>query len=132
MTRPEWESLCDGCGKCCLHKLQEEDTGRIHFTNVACSLLDTHGAHCRSYETRWDYVPDCVKLTPLLLHRLKWMPKTCAYRLLSEKQPLPDWHPLITGDPESVHKAGMSVRGRSIADEDAEWLEDHIVTWEDL
>ncbi|AEO49900.1 hypothetical protein F11_17200 [Rhodospirillum rubrum F11] len=132
MTEAEWESLCDGCGKCCLHKLQEEDTGRIHHTNVACLLLDLHSCRCSSYETRWDTVPDCVKLIPKLVSRLKWMPETCAYRLLAAGQPLPPWHPLETGDPESVHRAGMSARGRSISEVEAGPIEDYIVEWGDL
>ncbi len=132
MTESEWESLCDGCGKCCLHKLQEEDTGRIHHTNVACLLLDLHSCQCSDYENRWDTVPDCVKLTPRLLSRLNWMPETCAYRLLANDMPLPDWHPLVSGDPDSVHRAGMSARGRSLSETDAGPLEDHIVAWSDL
>ncbi|WP_041796016.1 YcgN family cysteine cluster protein [Pararhodospirillum photometricum] len=132
MTETEWESLCDGCGKCCLHKLQEEDTGHIHYTNVACELLDLASCQCADYVKRWDTVPDCVKLTPRLLHRLAWMPETCAYRLLARGEPLPPWHPLETGDPESVHRAGMSARGRAVSELDAGPLEDHIVEWSDL
>lgn len=132
MTNAQWESLCDGCGKCCLHKLEEEDTGRIHYTNVACELLDVHSCLCRDYHTRWDTVPDCVKLVPEVLQRLKWMPATCAYRLLLEGNPLPDWHPLVSGDPNSVHRAGQSLRGRAVAEDEAGDLEDHIVDWPDL
>lgn len=131
MTETEWESLCDGCGKCCLNKLQDEDTGALAFTNVACNLLDPDSCRCRDYENRWDHVPDCVKLVPAMVHRLTWLPSTCAYRLLAEGQDLPDWHPLVSGDPESVHRAGVSVRGRVILEREAGDLEDHVVDWED-
>ncbi len=131
MTEAEWESLCDGCGKCCLNKLQDEDTGALAFTNVACDLLDPVSCRCRDYANRWDFVPDCVKLVPAMVHRLAWLPSTCAYRLLAEGHDLPDWHPLVSGDPESVHRAGVSVRGRVILEREAGDLEDHVVDWED-
>ncbi|SDE12334.1 YcgN family cysteine cluster protein [Rhodospira trueperi] len=132
MTDAEWESLCDGCGKCCLNKLQDEDTGALAFTNAACLLLDLDSCRCADYANRWDHVPDCVKLVPGMVARLAWLPSTCAYRLLAENQPLPDWHPLVSGDAESVHRAGVSVRGRAISEREADDLEDHVVDWEDL
>lgn len=131
MSPSEWESLCDGCGKCCLHKLQYEDTGEICYTNVACRLLDLHSCRCKKYEERQRYVPDCVALTPEKAGSLAWLPVTCAYRLLAEGHDLPSWHPLVTGDRKSVHRAGMSARHRAIAERDAGDLEDHIVSWPD-
>jgi hypothetical protein len=131
MTDEEWESLCDGCAKCCLHKLQYDDTGEIDYTNVACRLLDTTSCRCRKYSIRAMLVPDCVRLTPDVVSGLAWLPKTCAYRLVDEGKDLPDWHPLKTGDPQSVHKAGMSVRGRAVREQDAGPLEHHVVEWDD-
>ena len=127
MTRDQWESLCDGCGKCCLHKLEDEDTGEVHATNVACKMLDRRHGRCTDYRNRRAYVPECVRLTPALLHQLDWLPSTCAYRLLADGEPLPDWHPLKTGDPESVHRAGESVRGWTVSEVDVTALEDHVV-----
>ena len=131
MSQAQWESLCDGCGRCCLNKLEDWDTGEIHFTNVACTLFDGHSCQCRDYENRFDSVPDCVKLEPKDVGSYAWLPPTCAYRLLDEGKTLPSWHPLISGDPESVHRAGVSVRGRSISEDglDPEDWEDHIVKW---
>jgi uncharacterized protein len=129
----EWEALCDGCGKCCLNKLEDPDTGELAFTRVACRLLDGESCRCGQYETRKSFVPECVFLTPETLAKSAyWMPSTCAYRLRAEGQELFDWHPLISGDPESVHKAGMSVRGWTVPEFEVpedEW-EDHII--EDL
>ena len=116
MTRAEWESLCDGCGKCCLLKMEFEETGEVAFTDVACKLLDVDTARCCDYPNRKKKVTDCVKLTPKNVEELSFMPRTCAYRLLSEGKPLRDWHPLVSGDPETVHKAGMSVRHRVISE----------------
>ncbi len=116
MTRSEWESLCDGCGKCCLNKLEFEDTGEIAYTNVACKLLDLHSCQCSNYAERRKFVPDCVKLSVRNIERIRWMPSTCAYRLLAEGKPLAAWHPLISGDRESVHTAGISMRGRAISE----------------
>ena len=127
MSRAEWESLCDGCGKCCIHKLEDEETGEIHATNVACRLLDRRTGLCSDYRRRQVYVPECVRLTPAKLRDIDWLPGTCAYRLLDEGKPLPDWHPLISGDPESVHHAGQSVRGWTVSEEEAGDLEQHIV-----
>ena len=127
LNREEWEALCDGCGKCCLHKLEDEDTGELHPTNIACRLLDRRSGRCSDYKHRHAYVPECVRLTPAKLHQLDWLPSTCAYRLLADGEPLPDWHPLITGDPESVHRAGVSVRGWTISENDAGDFENHLV-----
>lgn len=127
MNRAEWESLCDGCGKCCVHKLEDEETGELHPTNVACKLLDRHSGRCTNYKHRRAFVPECVRLTPARLREIDWLPDTCAYRLLDEGKPLPEWHPLITGDRESVHKAGISVRGWTVSETDAGELELHIV-----
>ena len=127
MSRAEWESLCDGCGKCCIHKLEDEETGEVHATNVACRLLDRRSGLCRDYRNRKAYVPECVRLTPAKLRDMDWLPGTCAYRRLDEGRPLPDWHPLVTGDPESVHAAGESVRGWTVSEEDVGDLENHIV-----
>ncbi|RJF93737.1 YcgN family cysteine cluster protein [Sphingomonas cavernae] len=127
MSRAEWESLCDGCGKCCIHKLEDEETGELHPTNVACKLLDRHSGQCTNYKHRRAFVPECVRLTPARLREIDWLPDTCAYRLLDEGKPLPEWHPLITGDPESVHKAGISVRGWTVSETEAGELELHIV-----
>ncbi|GAB3100265.1 YcgN family cysteine cluster protein [Pseudomaricurvus hydrocarbonicus] len=131
LSQEEWESLCDGCGKCCLHKLEDEDTGEVHYTCVACRYLDREKGGCREYEQRLTLVPACVDLTPEGVSQFKWLPKTCAYRLVAEGRPLYDWHPLISGSSESVHKAGISVRGRVYAEEQVpeEELEDYIVHW---
>lgn len=126
LSRPEWESLCDGCGKCCLHKMEDETTGAIYPTNVTCKLLDRHSCRCSNYRERKAFVPDCVRLTAELAGKLSWLPSTCAYRLRSEGKPLPDWHHLVSGDPEAVHRAGMSVRGWTISETDAGDLEHHL------
>ena len=112
----QWEALCDGCGRCCLIKLEDADTGEIHYTDVVCRHLDMHACRCTCYAARTRVVPDCVQVRPNNLDELGWMPETCAYRLLHEGKPLPSWHPLITGDPGSVHAAGISVRGRCISE----------------
>ena len=116
MSGREWESLCDGCGLCCLVRFEDEDTGDVLPTRVACKLFDDSKCRCTDYENRAVQVPDCVKLTPHNVDRLYWMPKSCAYRRLNEGRSLPIWHPLITGDPESVHRAGVSVRGQTISE----------------
>lgn len=128
LNRAEWEALCDGCGKCCLHKLEDEVTGEIFPTNVACKLLDRRTCRCTHYRGRKRIVPDCVRLTPERLAKIDWLPASCAYKLRAEGKPLPEWHYLVSGDPESIHRAGMSVRGWTISEQDAsEHLEDHLV-----
>jgi uncharacterized cysteine cluster protein YcgN (CxxCxxCC family) len=131
MSTEQWESLCDGCARCCLHKLQDAHTEKIYYTNVACRLLDPQRCRCTQYERRQTLIPDCVVLTPDGLGDLTWLPDTCAYRLLSENRPLPAWHPLVSGDPESVHLADISVRGFTVSEDevDDEDFEDHIIRW---
>jgi uncharacterized cysteine cluster protein YcgN (CxxCxxCC family) len=130
LNRAEWESLCDGCGKCCLHKIEDELTGKVYGTNVACKLLDRHSCRCSNYRERKAFVPDCVRLTADLAGKLSWLPSTCAYRLRSEGQPLPDWHHLVSGSTETVHEAGISVRGWTISETDAGDLEHHLIDHE--
>ena len=132
LTREEWEALCDGCGRCCLHKFEDEDTGAIAETNVACRLLDCSTARCRDYTHRKAFVPDCLTLTLKLVDDIEWLPNTCAYRLRANDEPLPDWHYLISGDREAVVRAGVSVAGRVISETVAGPLEHHIVEWEDV
>lgn len=127
LNRAEWEALCDGCGQCCLHKAEDEDSGEIYPTNVACKLLDLKSCRCSDYAHRKAQVPDCVRLTPRLAATLTWLPETCAYRLRAEDRSLPDWHHLISGDPESVHRAGISVRGKAIPEAMAGPIEQHII-----
>ncbi len=131
MTSEEFESLCDGCGKCCLHKLEDEDTGDVFYTKVACRYLDHTSCQCQTYSCRQQQVPDCVVLTPVSVTDTFWLPETCAYRLVDEGIPLFDWHPLVSGDPTSVHKAGMSVSGKVVHENsvDLEDLEDYVVRW---
>jgi len=127
LDREEWEALCDGCGKCCLHKLEDAETGELHPTNVACRLLDRRSARCRDYRNRKSLVPDCVRLTLGNLWGIDWLPSTCAYRLRAADKPLYDWHYLISGDPESVHQAGISTRGWTVTEDEAGDLEHHLV-----
>jgi len=129
MTPAEWESLCDGCGKCCLHKLQYERPRQIQFTNVACKLLDLDTCRCTDYPNRRAQVPDCVQLKADNIRRLRWLPSTCAYRLLAEGEDLPWWHHLVSGDRNTVHTAGQSVKGRAVAERAADVLDHHIVAW---
>ena len=129
MSQNEWESLCDGCGKCCLNKLEDESTGKIQFTNVACRLLDIEHCQCTSYEERNRFVPDCRILNPRLVRTLEWLPSTCAYRLVDQGKDLYWWHPLVSNNPESVHQAKVSVRGRVVSERDTDDLEGHIVDW---
>lgn len=129
MSDEQWESLCDGCGKCCLLKLEDEDTLELAFTNVACRQLNAGTCRCNNYSQRSRLVPDCVTMTPELIPQLNWMPKSCAYRRLAEGKPLSWWHPLVSGNPETVHSAGISVRGRVISERVAGDLDNHIVTW---
>ncbi len=129
LSGEEWESLCDGCGKCCLEKLEDADTGEISYTDVACRLLDLKTCRCTNYAERKRFVPDCERLTAQNLLRISWLPATCSYRLLAEGRGLPSWHPLVSGDPETVHRAGVSVRGRAVPEMMAGDIEDHIVDW---
>lgn len=129
MNKREWEALCDGCGKCCVHKLEYEETGDLVQTNVACKLLDHRTCQCSNYKDRKKYVPDCIKLTPKVVHEMDWLPSTCAYRLVLQGRDLYWWHPLVSGDPETVHEAGVSARGRVISETEAGDIEDHIVRW---
>jgi uncharacterized cysteine cluster protein YcgN (CxxCxxCC family) len=130
LSRAEWEALCDGCGRCCLHKIEDADTGEISDTNVACKLLDTRNARCTDYRNRKAFVPDCLRLTLKIVHDVAWLPRTCAYRLRADGEPLPDWHYLISGDAEAVKRAGVSVAGRVVSETKAGPLEHHIVEWE--
>ncbi len=129
MSQTQWESLCDGCGLCCLNKLEDEDTGEVVFTRSACKYLDIGACRCTDYGNRQENVPDCVALTPDRLRRLHWLPETCGYRLVAEGHDLAWWHPLISGDPESVHQAGISARGRAIPEQPSQDLEEFVIQW---
>ena len=131
LDEAEWESLCDGCGRCCLNKLEDEESGATAWTDVACRLLDGTSCRCRDYENRQAEVPECIGLTPESVRAIGWLPPTCGYRLVAEGRDLYWWHPLLSGDPETVHQAGISVRDRTVTEEGMalEELEDHIVTW---
>ncbi|MFO7712863.1 YcgN family cysteine cluster protein [Desulfosarcina sp.] len=118
MSPEQWESLCDGCGRCCLQKFKDGKTGKVTYTWVACHLLDVQACRCSAYGSRTTRVPDCLVLTPEQIPRLRWLPRTCAYRRLSEGKDLHAWHPLVSGDPESVHRAGISVRGKALSETD--------------
>jgi uncharacterized protein len=113
MSEREWEALCDNCGKCCIISLEDVDTGQLHLTDVSCKLFDTKKCQCGDYENRKQYVPDCVKLTPKNVAKLDWLPRTCAYRLVEEGQDLHWWHPLVSGDPNTVHIAQASAKNRT-------------------
>ncbi len=130
MTRQEWEALCDGCGKCCMNKLEDEDTGEVEMTRVACRLFDDSTCQCGQYGTRHQFVPECITLSPKNLDKnLYWMPETCAYKLLWQGKTLPDWHPLLTDRADSVHDAGVSMQGRTLPEfevHEDDW-EDHII-----
>jgi uncharacterized cysteine cluster protein YcgN (CxxCxxCC family) len=130
MSQKEWEALCDGCGKCCLNKLENEDSGEVALTNVACRLLDDSSCHCSQYSIRHQFIPECIVMTPANIpEHLYWLPQTCAYRLVHEGRPLEPWHPLISGDPNSVHDAGVSVQGKTVPEfevHEDEW-EEHII-----
>lgn len=129
LSLDEWESICDGCGKCCLHKLEDVDSGEVEFTDIACRLLDPATGRCRDYLNRTLLVPDCVELLPRSLGTIRWLPTSCAYRLLHESGDLPVWHPLVSGDADSVRKAGLSVCGRVVSEDETTDLEAHVVTW---
>ena len=127
LDRGQWEALCDGCGKCCLHKLEDEEPGELAPTNVACRLLDRRTGLCSNYRHRRKYVDECVRLTLDDVEEIDWLPTTCAYRLRAQGLPLPEWHYLVSGDREAVHRAGESVRGWTISEDDAGDLEHHMV-----
>lgn len=127
LDRAQWEALCDGCGKCCLHKLEDEETGELIATNVACKLLDRRMGRCTDYRHRHAYVSECVRLSMRNVASIEWLPSTCAYRLRAAGKPLPEWHYLVCGDPEAVHRAGESTRGWTISEVDAGDLEHHMV-----
>ena len=127
LDRAQWEALCDGCGKCCLHKLEDDETGEMYATNVACRLLDRRSGQCSNYRNRRAYVSECVRLTNGNVDQIDWLPSTCAYRLRANGEPLPDWHYLNSGDRDAVHRAGESVRGWTISEDDAGDLENHMV-----
>ena len=131
MTQQQWESLCDGCGRCCLNKLEDWDTGEIAWTNVACRLLDSSSCRCSDYENRQAKVPECISLTPDAVRSIGWLPPSCGYRLVAEGRDLYWWHPLISLDPQTVHQAGVSVRDRTVPEEgmEPEDFENYIVDW---
>jgi uncharacterized cysteine cluster protein YcgN (CxxCxxCC family) len=129
MTAEEWESLCDNCGKCCLHKLEDEDTGKIVFTSVACRLINLNNCRCTRYNERTKLVAECLDIRKLDVEKYNWLPATCAYRLLDEGNELPAWHPLLSGSPASVKRAGVSIRSYAIKESMAMDLEDHIIEW---
>lgn len=131
MSRQEWESLCDGCARCCLHKLEDEDSGEVHYTSVVCKYLDESTCRCTSYQDRHSLVPDCVWLTPDTVEAFRWLPTTCAYRLVAEGKDLAWWHPLVSGRAESVQEAGISVRGKCVSEEHVhpDNFEENIIRW---
>lgn len=133
LNQEEWESLCDGCGKCCLNKLETEKKDVFSYTRVGCRLLDSHTCGCSNYENRFKHVRNCQQLTPANVGEFHWLPSTCAYRLVEQGQPLPEWHHLVCGDKEAIHEADMSVRGGVISEEfvhEDSW-EEHIIQWVD-
>ena len=129
MTKQEWESLCDGCGKCCLHKLEDEDTAEIHYTGVVCNLIELKTCRCTQYSKRTHLVPDCLDLTQHDFADFNWLPETCAYKLLADGEDLPDWHPLVSGDPETVHDSGASIRSYAMKESEVDQIEEHIIQW---
>jgi uncharacterized cysteine cluster protein YcgN (CxxCxxCC family) len=130
MNKEQWESLCDGCAKCCLHKLEDEDDGEVYYTKIVCRYMDDD-CRCTEYKRRNELVPNCVWLRPEDIEAFHWLPSTCAYRLIHEGQTLPEWHPLVSGSAESVHEAGVSIKGRALSEEfvHPDGYEDHIIVW---
>lgn len=131
MSTEEWESICDGCGKCCLNKLEDEDTGEIYFTSVVCNLIDLDTCRCTRYSERCTLVPECIDLKQHEFAEYNWLPATCAYRLLVDGEPLPAWHPLESGTVESVKEAGVSISSYAMKESEVDDLEDHIIEWLD-
>ena len=133
LNTEEWEALCDGCGRCCLVKLEDFDSNEVYFTNIACELLDTDESRCQNYKERFSAVDGCIRLSADNIEDIHWLPTSCAYRLRHEGEPLPDWHPLVSGDPNSVQAAGISVAGRvtSEAYVHPDSFEEHVVYWVD-
>jgi uncharacterized cysteine cluster protein YcgN (CxxCxxCC family) len=131
MTTEEWESLCDNCGRCCLNKLEDEDTGDIYFTSAACDQIDLETCRCTHYADRFTVVPECIDLRQPGFTAYNWLPSTCAYRLLNDGGELPDWHPLVSGNAESVQEAGISISSYAIRESEVDDLEDHIIEWLD-
>lgn len=133
LTPAQWDALCDGCGKCCLHKLEDEDSAEIVYTSVHCRLLDAQACRCKNYTQRQTLVPMCVDLREADMDDLQWLPATCAYRLRANGQQLPDWHYLVSGDRETVHTVGVSVRGRVICEDHVhpDGYDEYIVQWVD-
>lgn len=129
MSREEWEDICDHCGKCCLHKLEDEEDGTIYYTDIACSLVDPASCYCTDYQNRQIRVPDCLRLTIDNLDQIQWMPPSCSYRVLKEGRSLPKWHHLITGDKNSIHIMGKSIKGRYIDESKVTDYEEHVVEW---
>ncbi len=127
LDRAQWEALCDGCGKCCLLKAEDEDDGKVYMTNIACKLLDTQSARCSDYRRRRYYVPDCVRLTRGKLDQFTWLPDSCAYKMRARNLPLPQWHYLVSGDRETIHETGNSIRGKVITEVEAGPIEQHIL-----
>ena len=131
LSKAEWEALCDGCGRCCLVKLQDEDSGELAFTNLACRYLDSQKCQCRVYDNRFSKVPDCIQISEAVARNTDWLPSSCAYRLRAHGQPLADWHPLISGEEGTVRQAGISVAGRVVSEQlvhEDDW-EEHIIHW---
>lgn len=131
MSDTEWESLCDGCGLCCLNKLEDWDTGEIAWTSIRCTLLDGDTCRCKDYENRQKTVPDCIRLTVQSVNEINWLPPTCAYRLVRDGEDLKWWHPLVSGNSDTVHEAGISVRGQTVSEDgiDIDDYEDYLVDW---
>ncbi|HEC30177.1 MAG TPA: YcgN family cysteine cluster protein [Gammaproteobacteria bacterium] len=127
LSDEEWESLCDGCGRCCLHKLEDTETNDLHYTNIACKSLDLNTCRCNNYEDRFEIVPDCITLRQDLYQTIKWLPRSCAYRILAEGKELPQWHPLVSSRKDSVEQAGISVRKIAICEDNAKNWQQHII-----